>query len=105
MIKNTHILTVTRAELVSNYSACILDIIEDTKNEPDGPMASFDQLGALASAPDLLTAFKDGMSPCILPTALFSTIEQLHDNKTPFVLIVEGVTDIFAAINGNDINY
>jgi hypothetical protein len=79
------------------YDIYILDECEDYE-------MGYNLFDSLKSSEMFVEQVKNGFSTCILPQ--FHVIEELHRNKSEFVVIVHKHKDqIWAVVNGQDINY
>jgi hypothetical protein len=81
----------------SFYDIYIHDECEDYE-------CGYNLFNSLKSPEAFVEQVKNGFSPCILPQ--FHVIEELHRNKSEFVVIVRNHKDqIWAVVNGHDVNF
>ena len=87
-------------DIYTNLCECLYDIyIHDA--EPD---AEFHVLAKLANANDLISLFKDGYT-CMMVGDAMARIEMMNENDMPFIIVVTKNEEIFAVVNGKDVNY
>ena len=101
-MKQTTIINYTVKEIYTYIAENFYDIyIHDECEDYEMGYKLFD---SLKSSEVFVEQVKNGFSTCILPQ--FHVIEELHRNKSEFVVIVRNHKDqIWAVVNGQDINY
>lgn len=68
------------------------------------PNAEFHVLAKLANASGVISLFKDGYT-CMMMGDAMARIEWMNENKMPFIIVVIKNEEIFAVVNGKDVNY
>lgn len=101
-MKQTTIITFSVREIYFYLSNTFYDIYVYDRCE-DFEMG-YNLFNSLKSPETFIQNLKDGFSACILPK--FGEIEELVKNNNEFVIIVrDHKDDIWAVINGSDINF